>query len=174
MSIIKFTLILSIALNLFAFYCFADNLIDREIANKEVSWQSKKDIKADLLIRGKILGINDFHGQIAEGRVVGGRPVGGAAVLTSYLKSAQKAYENSTFYISVGDLIGGSPPESALLQDEPTIMFFNMLGNNWCSYRFRYNQFCNVIGIPGNHEFDEGISELLRIIDGGNHKNGPF
>ncbi|MDY6822126.1 MAG: metallophosphoesterase, partial [Deferribacterota bacterium] len=174
MNVVKFTLILSIALNLFAFYCFADNLIDREIANKEVSWQSKKAIKADLLVRGKILGINDFHGQIAEGRVVGGRPVGGAAVLTSYLKSAQKAYENSTFYISVGDLIGGSPPESALLQDEPTIMFFNMLGNNWCSYDDKYNQLCNVIAIPGNHEFDEGIDELLRIINGGNHINGPF
>jgi len=49
-----------------------------------------------------------------------------------------------------------------------------MLGNQWCSYIYKNNQFCNLIGIPGNHEFDEGISELLRIIDGGNHKNGPF
>jgi len=91
MSVVRFTLILSIVLHLFAFYCFADSLIDREIANKEVSWQSKKDIKADLLIRGKILGINDFHGQIAEGRVVGGRPVGGAAVLTYLFKECSKS-----------------------------------------------------------------------------------
>jgi 5'-nucleotidase len=172
--IVKFSFILWIVLNLFTFYCFADNLIDREIANKAVSWRLNKFIKADSLIRGKILGINDFHGQIAEGKVVGGRPVGGAAVLTSYLRNAQKVYQNSTFYISVGDLIGGSSPESALLQDEPTIMFFNMLGNSLCSYEDKYNELCNVIGIPGNHEFDEGIDELIRIINGGNHINGPF
>jgi len=53
-------------------------------------------------------------------------------------------------------------------------MFFNTLGNNWCSYDDKYNQLCNVIAIPGNHEFDEGIDELLRIINGGNHINGPF
>ncbi len=172
--IVKFSFILWIVLNLFTFYCFADNLIDREIASKSISWRINKFIKADSLIRGKILGINDFHGQIAEGKVVGGRPVGGAAVLTSYLRNAQKVYQNSTFYISVGDLIGGSSPESALLQDEPTIMFFNMLGNSLCSYEDKYNELCNVIGIPGNHEFDEGIDELIRIINGGNHINGPF
>jgi 5'-nucleotidase len=53
-------------------------------------------------------------------------------------------------------------------------MFFNGLGNKWCSYKFKYNYLCNVVGIPGNHEFDEGIDELLRIINGGNYKNGPF
>lgn len=174
MILIKSLIFVFVAFNVFSYNNLPDNLINRERASKDVSWKLNKYNEAINTIRGKILAINDFHGQLTKGKMVGGRPVGGAAVLTSYLKEAEKEFKNSTFYVEVGDLIGGSPPESALLQDEPTIMFFNMLGNNWCSYRFKYNQFCNLIGIPGNHEFDEGIRELLRIIDGGNHKNGPF
>jgi 5'-nucleotidase len=31
-----------------------------------------------------------------------------------------------------------------------------------------------VVGTVGNHEFDEGMNELLRLLSGGNHENGPF
>src|SRR5262245_35911541 len=37
----------------------------------------------------KILGFNDFHGQLSVGKRVSNRPVGGAAVLASYLHAAQ-------------------------------------------------------------------------------------
>jgi 5'-nucleotidase len=30
------------------------------------------------------------------------------------------------------------------------------------------------VGTLGNHEFDEGVTELRRLLDGGNHANGPF
>ena len=173
-TIIQFFLFLFILHPIYAYTNCNNVLLEREIASKEVSWQLIKGNRTANIIEGKIVGINDFHGQITEGKMVGGRPLGSAAVLTSYLKAEEEKYGKRIFYVSVGDLIGGSPPESALLQDEPTIMFFNMLGNQWCSYIYKYNQFCNLIGIPGNHEFDEGISELLRIIKGGNHKNGPF
>jgi 5'-nucleotidase len=159
---------------LFSRFSMSSDFIDRFLVSKAVVWKSNKFIYDINKIEGKILAINDFHGQIVEGKRVGGRPVGGAAVLTSYLKTSEEQYKNRTFYVDVGDLIGGSPPESALLQDEPTIMFFNMLGNTWCSYKYKYDFLCNVIGIPGNHEFDEGVDELLRIINGGNYKNGPF
>jgi 5'-nucleotidase len=33
---------------------------------------------------------------------------------------------------------------------------------------------CQIIGAAGNHEFDEGSDEMLRLLNGGNHKNGPF
>ena len=173
-SITQFFLCLFILYPIYAYTNLNNDLLEREIASKKVSWRLFKGNRTSNIIKGKIIGINDFHGQIIEGKMVGGRPVGSAAVLKSYLKEEEKKYGNRIFYVSAGDLIGGSPPESALLQDEPTIMFFNMLGNQWCSYIYKYNQFCNLIGIPGNHEFDEGISELSRIIKGGNHKNGPF
>ncbi|MDR4363204.1 bifunctional metallophosphatase/5'-nucleotidase, partial [Bacillus anthracis] len=50
---------------------------------------------------------------------------------------------------------------SALLQDEPTIEFLNDLKFD--------------VGTIGNHEFDEGVEEMNRLIYGGYHeKTGKF
>ena len=57
--------------------------------------------------------------------------------------------------MSAGDLIGATPLLSALFHDEPSIEAFNMMGLD-------YN------GV-GNHEFDEGVDELLRMQNGGCH-----
>ena len=104
----------------------------------------------------KILAINDFHGSLSAERTVGNRPVGGAAVLASYLKAAQKGWEDRTVLVHAGDHVGASPPVSALLQDEPAIMILNLLANEHCAVADRHNPHCNVVGTPGNHEFDEG------------------
>jgi len=52
-------------------------------------------------------------------------------------------------------MIGASPLISALFHDEPTIEAFNLIGLNF-----------NAVG---NHEFDEGVTELLRMQYGGCH-----
>jgi 5'-nucleotidase len=122
----------------------------------------------------QILAINDFHGHISPDQKVNGRPVGSAPVLAAYLKKAQKDFAGCTIIASAGDLVGASPPDSALLQDEPAIMFMNLLGNNQCSVKDRLNPACNLVGTVGNHEFDEGVGELKRLIDGGNFPQGPF
>ncbi|MBD0306400.1 MAG: bifunctional metallophosphatase/5'-nucleotidase [Nitrospiraceae bacterium] len=122
----------------------------------------------------KILAINDFHGSLSAGRTVGNRPVGGAAVLASYLKAAQTGWEDRTVLVHAGDHVGASPPVSALLQDEPAMMFLNLLANEHCAVADRHNPHCNVVGTPGNHEFDEGQDELKRLLDGGTHLKGPF
>jgi len=125
-------------------------------------------------LKVKILGFNDFHGQISAGKTVSGRPVGSAAVLTSYLKTAQAGIENQTLIVHAGDHVGASPASSALLQDEPSIQWLNMLANSSCSYSNKTNPACNVVGTLGNHEFDEGKTELLRLLNGGNFVSGPF
>ncbi|WP_235846851.1 bifunctional metallophosphatase/5'-nucleotidase [Neobacillus soli] len=108
----------------------------------------------------QLLGINDLHGQLNVTRKVNGKPAGRADYLATYLK--QRAAENkNTLLVQAGDMIGASPPVSALLQDEPTIEFLNRMGFD--------------IGTVGNHEFDEGVNELLRLIHGGTHpKTGNF
>jgi 5'-nucleotidase len=111
----------------------------------------------------KILAINDLHGQITTGPKVSNRPVGGAAVLASYLESAQRGWEKRCILVEAGDLIGASQAECALLQDEPAIMLMNYL-----------NGTMQVVGALGNHELDRGIPELMRLIKGGNHDDGPF
>ncbi len=154
----------------------------RRRAAERVGWRDERGMR-DPLVRLKLLGINDFHGQLAAGRRVGTRPVGGAAVLASYLEAAAAKSEDGYLIIHAGDHVGASPPDSALLQDEPSISFLNQLANTHCKYidvargpwdPSYFQPRCNLVGTLGNHEFDEGVSELLRLIDGGRHSNGPF
>ena len=125
-------------------------------------------------LRVKILGFNDFHGHISAGTMVGTRPAGGAGVMTAYLKQARAGMENQTIIAHAGDHVGASPASSALLQDEPSIQWLNQLANASCAYEDKANAQCNVVATLGNHEFDEGKSELLRLLNGGNHVAGPF
>ncbi len=101
----------------------------------------------------RILAINDFHGNIdTASSSFGG--TGGADFLAANVAAAEAGAENSIF-VSAGDLIGASPLISALFHDEPTIEAMNLLG-------------LDINGV-GNHEFDEGPEELLRMANGGSH-----
>jgi 5'-nucleotidase len=146
---------------------------ERDDAERVVKWQGNKKPGKKGTLGLKVLGFNDFHGHLAEGSKVGARPVGGAAVLASYLRAAQVGYEDRNLIIHAGDQVGASPAESALLQDEPSIQFLNLLANDACKCKHDREE-CNVIGTLGNHEFDEGKDELLRLLNGGNYANGPF
>jgi 5'-nucleotidase len=83
-------------------------------------------------VPAKILAINDFHGQISAGQKIGSSAVGSAAVLAAYLENAMAGREASTILVEAGDLIGASPASSALLQDEPSVSFFNSFANSKC------------------------------------------
>lgn len=156
----------------------------RQKASKRVNWRDES-AKRDPVVNLKLLGINDFHGQLSP-RTVSGRPAGGAAVLAAYLKSAAGSAKDGSLIIHAGDHVGASPPNSALLQDEPAISFLNLLANEYCRYQPSASQVsshwaraqltprCNIIGTLGNHEFDEGVTELQRLVYGGNSSKGPF
>lgn len=102
----------------------------------------------------KIFAINDFHGQISTGQRASNRPVGGAAYLAAYIKQRRQQVPYS-LTVHAGDWVGASPPVSALLQDQPAMEFANALGID--------------VGTLGNHEFDEGVAELKRLVNGGTH-----
>ena len=96
-----------------------------------------------------LLGINDFHGNLTGAAQIYTDPysgfrgaAGGAAVLARYLLERKRANPDTTLLVHSGDMIGASPPESGLLQDEPTIRVLNEIGFD--------------VGTLGNHEFDEG------------------
>jgi 5'-nucleotidase len=155
----------------------------RNKAAQRLTWRDSR-WKHDPVVNIKVLGINDFHGQLSP-RAVGARPAGGAAVLAAYLRVASDAAKDGAIIVHAGDHVGASPPNSALLQDEPAIGVLNELANKQClpARLFRklpheiqaYTQpRCNVVGTFGNHEFDEGIGEALRLVYGGNHEDGPF
>lgn len=130
-------------------------------------------------INVRVLGFNDFHGGLTP-HTLEGRPIGGAAVLASYMRDASVGYEGRTLIVHAGDFIGASPPESALFDDEPSIEFMNRLGNGHCN-RAAQDADCNLVGILGNHEFDRGVGALLQLTNGtkapgmswGVHYRGP-
>jgi 5'-nucleotidase len=133
----------------------------------------------------QILGLNDFHGQLEVVNPIassGGRigslqgplpvppnppqtcipggtpnciPAGGVEYLATHVRNLRATNPSGTVFVSAGDLIGATPLLSALFHDEPTIEAFNLMGLD-------YN------GV-GNHEFDEGVNELLRMQNGGCH-----
>ncbi len=108
-------------------------------------------------IAAQLLGVNDLHGKIDVTGTVDGVNYGYASYLATYLKQHEAENEN-TLLVHAGDMIGGSSPVSALLQDEPTVEIMEALGFD--------------VGTVGNHEFDEGVDEMLRMINGGEHPNG--
>ena len=113
----------------------------------------------------KILAVNDFHGQLPDGQRLNKEPAGSAPVLASYLKTAMADAGQATTFIALpGDVVGASPPESGLLLDEPTLLFWNSFAGG----RSQSAPACNLIATFGNHEFDKGTDELLRKINGGN------
>ncbi|NGO78507.1 bifunctional metallophosphatase/5'-nucleotidase [Streptomyces sp. YC504] len=121
----------------------------------------------------QLLSFNDFHGNLEPPTGSGGRvtelqpdgttktiDAGGVEHLATALRDARKG-ERYTATVAAGDLIGGSPLLSGLFHDEPTIEALNKLD-------------LDIAGV-GNHEFDEGRTELERIQNGGCHpKDGCY
>lgn len=105
--------------------------------------------KAPATVNVQILALNDFHGALDPSK-----GFGGAEYLATYVKNLSATYPN-TVKVSAGDMIGASPVLSALFHDEPTIMAFNLMGFDFSA--------------TGNHEYDEGWTELLRMQYGGCH-----
>lgn len=117
-------------------------------------------------VKVRVLAINDFHGNLKPPR--GGIRIadpanpgktinvdaGGAEHLAGAIQSLRQGHDH-TVLVAAGDLIGASPLLSALFHDEPTIESMGLMGME--------------IAAVGNHEFDKGSAELLRLQKGGCH-----
>ncbi|MET0443296.1 MAG: bifunctional metallophosphatase/5'-nucleotidase [Pseudorhodoplanes sp.] len=113
-----------------------------------------------------VLAINDLHGNLRPppgGIAIDDPadktrkitvPAGGVEHMATLVKQLRAGKANSVF-VAAGDLIGASPFLSAMFHDEPTIESLSMMGLD--------------IASVGNHEFDEGRDELLRMQNGGCH-----
>lgn len=112
----------------------------------------------------QVLALNDFHGNLEPPR--GGisvlndagetvRVPGGGAARLATLVAERRATAQHSIMVAAGDLIGASPMLSSLFHDEPAIESMGMMGL--------------ALSAVGNHEFDEGPTELLRMQNGGCH-----
>ncbi|MEN9627244.1 MAG: hypothetical protein RJA10_470 [Pseudomonadota bacterium] len=117
-------------------------------------------------VKVRVLAINDFHGnlkpassgiRVADSANPGKTktlPAGGAEHLATAVAELRRGHPNHVF-VAAGDLIGATPLLSALFRDEPTIESMNLMGLE--------------MSAVGNHEFDKGADELLRMQRGGCH-----
>ena len=115
-------------------------------------------------VKVQILAINDFHGnlkppldgiRIQDPANPGKRiniAAGGAEYLATQVALLRARNANHVF-VAAGDLIGASPLLSALFHDEPTVEALSLMGLE--------------ASAVGNHEFDKGATELLRMQRGG-------
>ena len=114
----------------------------------------------------KVIAFNDFHGNLkppsgSSGKIqTGADPAtttvdaGGAEYLATHI-AALKAKNPNNVVVAAGDIVGATPLLSAAFHDEPSIESMNLLGLE--------------VAAVGNHEFDEGPAELLRLQNGGCH-----
>jgi len=155
-------------------------------AQAAVSWHGADLAHDPVYVR--ILGINDFHGELVPRALeIGGRTrlLGGAATLAGYVSAASGvspdgALPPATLILIAGDTVGASPPISGLLRDEPTLAVFNEFAGKecprltpaWPSQPSPVPTRCHVLAVPGNHEFDRGTAEFERQLYGGKHPGG--
>jgi 5'-nucleotidase len=108
------------------------------------------------LVQLQLLGFNDYHGHVlpdAAGQAAGVN-AGGGEYLSAKLRELRQGNKYS-LTVAAGDLIGGSPAFSGLFRDEPSVESLNAMGLD--------------VSSVGNHEFDEGVYELMRMQYGGCH-----
>ncbi|MGG5257603.1 bifunctional metallophosphatase/5'-nucleotidase [Phycicoccus avicenniae] len=111
----------------------------------------------------QLLSFNDYHGHLEATDPPLSKtldptqtPVGGAEYLATALKTLRaKAPKGTSLTVAAGDLIGGSTFLSGLFHDEPSVESLNAMKLD--------------VSSVGNHEFDEGTTELLRMQKGGCH-----
>jgi 5'-nucleotidase len=111
----------------------------------------------------QLLSFNDYHGHLeaTDGPLSRAQdptqtPVGGAEYLAMKLAALRDTVgDGRSLTVAAGDLIGGSTFLSGLFHDEPSVETLNAMGLD--------------VSSVGNHEFDEGTQELLRMQHGGCH-----
>ncbi|HJQ13874.1 MAG TPA: bifunctional metallophosphatase/5'-nucleotidase [Anaerolineales bacterium] len=111
------------------------------------------------LVQLQLLAFNDYHGYLESGGnpgpgTIGADAAGGGEFLSTKLSQLRQGKKYS-FTVAAGDLIGGSPFLSGLFHDEPSVESLNAMKVD--------------VSSVGNHEFDEGVAELLRMQNGGCH-----
>jgi 5'-nucleotidase len=101
-----------------------------------------------------VLAFNDLHGNLEAGtNNIYGHFAGGAAYLAKAIKDKQAQYRHHEATVFGGDNIGASPLANGLFFEEPITVATNLMNVDF--------------GSVGNHEFDKGSTELLRIQNGG-------
>jgi 5'-nucleotidase len=146
-----------------------DLIGDKLVAKTATQSGNAQDLVLDAVaakpVNVRLIAINDFHGNFSPPSTSNGGSmvlpnggagqkvtVGGAAYLATLVKKLKTENPNSIL-VGAGDSISASPFESMITHDEATVDILNTIGLE--------------VSSVGNHEFDRGSAELLRMQNGG-------
>ncbi|MDR3369124.1 bifunctional metallophosphatase/5'-nucleotidase [Rhodoferax sp.] len=142
-----------------------DKLVAKTTSQSGNAYDQVLDSVAAKPVNVRLIAMNDFHGNFAPPSTSNGGSmvlpnggagqkvtVGGAAYLATLVKNL-KAENPNSILVAAGDDISASPFESMITHDEATVDILNTIGLE--------------VSSVGNHEFDHGSTELLRIQNGG-------
>ena len=146
-----------------------DLIGDKLVAKTATQSGNALDVVLDAVaakpVNVRLIAMNDFHGNFAPPSTSNGGTmvlpngssgqkvtVGGAAYLATLVKNL-KAESANSIVVGAGDSISASPFESMITHDEATVDILNTIGLE--------------VSSVGNHEFDRGSAELLRMQNGG-------
>ena len=125
-------------------------LAEEKVLKEEEERQKKKDQKnkhsdkEEEVEEIQFLSLSDYHGHVEPKH-----GVGGAAIISSYLKYYKKLNPN-TITLTAGDSFGASPPITLLNKEVPTVLAMRMMGIDVDTF--------------GNHNFDEGVGYAREIV----------
>jgi 5'-nucleotidase len=148
----------------------ADKLVAKTATQAGNALDAVLDAVAAKPVAVRLIAMNDFHGNFAPPATSNGGTmvlpnggagqkvtVGGAAYLATLVKNL-KAENANSIVVGAGDSISASPFESMITHDEATVDILNTIGME--------------VSSVGNHEFDRGSVELLRMQNGGCYPAG--
>jgi 5'-nucleotidase len=126
------------------------------------SIENTSDASSTRWIDIHLLAFNDLHGHLEAPGIHAHVPthsgssqrlaLGGMAQLAGTVAQLRQQYPHHAV-VSAGDMVGSSPLLSSLFLDEPTVEAANAMQVDFAAV--------------GNHEFDRGWPELLRLAHGG-------
>jgi 5'-nucleotidase len=114
--------------------------------NADADQPAGTEDKPERFVDLQLLGMNDLHGHLEPPEP----GLGGVPWLGAWLDRSAASHPGRTIRVHAGDMVGASPLISSHFHDEPTIEATNRMELD--------------VGTLGNHEFDEGGAEALRLV----------
>jgi 5'-nucleotidase len=95
----------------------------------------------------QLLGLSDLHGHLEPPEP----GLGGVAWLGAWLNREAATHPRRTIRVHAGDMVGASPLISSHFGHQPTVEAVNTMGFD--------------VGTLGNHEFDRGGADAMRLVE---------
>ena len=136
------------------------NIQSSQGTEQSIEWRGSTITNGTVTVQ--LLAMNNITNQKTNCQPRGEEFASNGPLVAASMKKAQRNWPGTTFFLH-----GGDPhPLNSPIQDHSRLTLFNLLGNSHCRPGGQYDRECNLIGLPGNHEFAQGTAEMLGLAVG--------